>query len=210
MAALERFAKEDHCRILLATTKALSQQMLLVADTLINFELPQKDAPRMMRLPASLTIINLVAEGTLEEKMAQGLLPWRAEAAVAPAEAPPLTLRQTYRQSLTQILAELKPESAEEAALKTAPGQILMDFAADETDSLSFEQNAGEQPDKKVAGKEALSLRQVEPVMRSAVEFFSQVFKLTSGQQIEISDDMMNYDPKTGEVTLKFKIAGKG
>jgi hypothetical protein len=50
----------------------------------------------------------------------------------------------------------------------------------------------------------------VEPVMRSAVELFSQVFKVTIGQQIEISDDMMNYDPKTGEMTLKFKIAGKG
>lgn len=209
-AALERFAKDDHCRILLTTTKALSQQMLLVADTLINFELPQKGTPRMKQLPANLTIINLVAEGTLEEKMAQGLLPWRAEGAVAPTEAPPLTLRQTYRQALTQIIAELKPEPAEEAALKTAPGQILMDFAADETDSLSFEQNAGGQPDRKVAAKEALNLRQVEPVMRSAVELFSQVFKVTIGQQIEISDDMMNYDPKTGEMTLKFKIAGKG
>ncbi|MDD3526508.1 MAG: hypothetical protein PHX39_06070, partial [Bacteroidales bacterium] len=71
-------------------------------------------------------------------------------------------------------------------------------------------QNEAGQPDKKVAGKEALSLRQVEPVMRSAVEFFSQVFKVTSGQQIEISDDMISYDPKIGEVTLKFKIAGKG
>jgi hypothetical protein len=204
-----RFANDDECRILLTTTKAIGQQELLAADTLINFELPQKDAPWLRKLPANLTIISLVAEGTLEEKMAQGLLPWRTDAAIAPDEVPPLTLRETYRHTLSQIIAELKPEPAEDALLKASSGQILMNFAADEFESPSAEHVAYQPPSQKAKDENLLDQSQVEPVMRSAAEFFSQLFKITTGQQIQISDDMMHFDAKSGEMTLKFKIAGK-
>lgn len=208
-AVLARFAEDDQCRIMLATTKGLGRQELLAADTLINFELPQKDAPWTMQLPASLTIINLVAEGTLEEKMSEGLLPWRADVAAAPAEVPPLTLREMYRHSLSQIIAELKPEPAEDALLRASSGQILMNFAADEFENPLIESAAHHQPAKKGKDKSSLAQSQVEPVMRSAAEFFSQLFKITTGQQIQISDDLMHFDPESGEVTLKFKITGK-
>lgn len=209
-AALTRFIEDDQCRILLTTTKALGRQELLAADTLINFELPQNSAPLAMQLPSNLTIINLVAEGTLEEKMAEGLLPWRADTATAPAEVPPLTLRQTYRQALTRVIADLKPESPEDVALKATPGQILMDFAADEFEDSSSGSVTIKQPARKIKNENPLDHQQVEPIMRSAAEFFSQLFKITTGQQIQISDDLMKFDSETGELTLKFKITGKG
>jgi hypothetical protein len=208
-AALSRFAADDQCRILLATTKSLGGKELLVADTLINFELPQKDAPWLLKLPGNLTMVNLVAEGSLEEKMAQGLLPWRADAATAPAEVPPLTLRETYRHTLSQIIDELKPEPAEDALLKASSGQILMNFAGDEFEIPSINIIHSQQQAKNT--KDNLpEYRQMEPVMRSAAEFFSQLFKATTGKHIQISENMMDFDPKTGELTLKFIISKEG
>jgi hypothetical protein len=138
---IERFFEDDDCRVFLSTDAGGVGLNLQAASLVINLDLPWNPAVLEQRIarahrhgqPQIVNVINLIAQGTIEERMLDTLAAKRNVFAgvfggeEAPAEISFRDTSQGLLKQLDEILQpvevklELEPEIKEEAELVEAP-----------------------------------------------------------------------------------------
>lgn len=224
------FADNDNCSIFLCTEKTAPNINLSVIDTVINMEVPQSNKEKSLRLGSidelgkrerNLTIINLVAENTLEAKMAEGL---QIEAELAnkllpsgkndPSPEISGMMQSVYIAAISDTIEKmiLSEESPENQPASPA-GQMKINFTDEEDYEFLSDTHlpaAQETVSKKNAENTEelvrIDNREIEDVLKSGVSFLSQLLKISTGRTIHLEEDQLNFDPETGEITLKFRF----
>lgn len=223
-----QFELDEKQKILLCTEEMSSYLNLGFADTVINMDVPKSSKAKNQRLgsidilgkrPGNLTIINLVAENSIEEKIAGGL---EFEGDLVDKLLHPESNEQMFElsgimqnryakaigETIEQmILAEEQPESSG----TPEGGQMKLDFGAGEDTEESYSQyetpgtnaesvhSAGEEPGR-------INHREMEEVLKSGLDFLSQLLKISTGRSFTLEKEYLNFDPESGEITLKFRI----
>ncbi|MFP4470476.1 MAG: helicase-related protein, partial [Bacteroidales bacterium] len=227
------FEEDESCKIFLATETGGSGLNLQVADTVINFEVPYSALQKNQRLgridrigqrSENLTIINLIAEDSLEEKMAAGLEPENTltDSLLNPdSEDKVLELTDRDRKDFLTALQETindmgREKPAEKIIDKPAGGQMLIDFTDEDQEMIELRTSTESkktvrQPDQQeeIMEGQRIDKQEIDQVLSSGVDFLSNLFKITTGKHINIRKDNLEYDPDTGEITLKFKVTGQ-
>jgi SNF2 family DNA or RNA helicase len=223
------FSRDEQCRVFLCTEKSAPHIDLAAVDTVINMEVPRSSNEKNLRLGSieelgkrdgNLTIINLVAENTIENKMAEGLEPeeelvsklWHPDSSQQVVEFSGI-MQNKYVSAITDTIEKMiLSDDSQEAGVKTPEGQMKIDFSNEEqTDfalpgELPQTAETMESPIQAAAEIGRIDSRDVEDVLKSGVNFLSQLFRLSTGRVIKIEEDKLNFNPETGEITLKFKI----
>ncbi|MCF8366386.1 MAG: DEAD/DEAH box helicase [Bacteroidales bacterium] len=226
----KNFAENEDCRIFLCTDKTAPNINLSIVDTVINMEPPQNNKQKNLRLGSiealgkrqnNLTIINLIAENSVEAKMADGLQfeDDLVNRLLHPGQNDPvLELSGMMQTKYTSIISDtiekmILSEESPETQTTSSTGQMKINFSDEEDSEFFSESNTPsviEASHKKNPenAEELVHLdnREIEDVLKSGVSFLSQLFKISTGRLIQLHEDKLNFDPETGEITLKFRI----
>jgi superfamily II DNA or RNA helicase len=134
---IERFFNDPDCRVFLSTDAGGVGLNLQAASLVINLDLPWNPAVLEQRIarahrhgqPHSVQVINLVAKGTIEERMLDTLAAKRNVFAgvFGSDEAPTAIKFEDTGQSLLQQLDELIQEQPVEVKLELAPTEVEAD-----------------------------------------------------------------------------------
>lgn len=198
--AISKFTHDAGCKVLLCTDVGSTGLNLQIADTVINFELPWNPAKKLQRMgridrigqqQRHLTVINLYAENSIEEKIANGLLLKQSlmEGVLGEGSTPDTV--DLSAEGRTQFLEQLAgsisdllptdelstppPKEEEEEAESTAPGLPVTDE----------------------------KLRQV---LQSGMDFLGNMLKITTGAEVVMQENYFEVHPETGEIMLRFKV----
>ncbi|WP_448517993.1 DEAD/DEAH box helicase [Rhodoflexus sp.] len=196
---INRFADDATCKVLLCTDVGSAGLNLQMADTVINFELPWNPAKKLQRIGRidrigqqrqHLTVINLYAENSIEEKIASGLL---------------------LKQNLIEgVLGEgATPDSVDLSA--EGRSHFLEQLAASLGDLLPQQELAPTTPvtaeeDSAAATFSLIADEKLRQVLQSGVDFLSNMLKITTGAEVIASENYFETHPETGEIVLRFKV----
>lgn len=229
---LQQFEMDENQKILLSTGEMAPHLNLGFADTVINMDVPSSSKAKNQRLggidilgkrPGNLTIINLVAENSIEEKIAGGL---EFEGELSGKLLNPDSNEQMFElsgvmqnryakaigETIEQmLLSEEQPETSGEKP----GGQMKLDFGAGEESEADFTQlteTPVTKPEVEQATEEEpgrINQREVEEVLESGLDFLSQLLKISTGRTINLEKEDLHFDPESGEIILKFKMPKK-
>lgn len=228
-----QFELDDTPKILLCTEEVAGEINLGFADTVINMEVPRSSRAKNLRLgsidvlgkrPGNLTIINLVAENSIEEKIAGGiefegeltdklLNPGNDEQLVELSGMMQTKYTKAISDTIERmILSEEIPDNAE----PETGNQMKLDFDADEETDIGLKvvRDEVEHKPREAAQSEPDDLgrfdsREIEEVLQSGVGFLSQLLKMSTGREITLEKENLQFDPDTGEIILKFRVPGR-
>ncbi len=224
-----KFELEEQNKILLTTEAMADKLSLNFADTVINMDVPASAKAKNRRLgsidilsrrPDNLTIINLIAEHSIEEKIADGL-EFKGELVdkLLQPDSNEQILKLTgivqsqYAKAISEtieqmILAEEQPEKNE----KDHGSQMKLNFDGTDDSEHSYAELQEASGDKPVESEHTpadlgrIDHQEVDEVLRSGMDFLSQLLKISTGHTINLTKEDMHFDPDSGEITLKFKI----
>jgi superfamily II DNA/RNA helicase len=234
---LKQFREDDHCKILLTTEDTAKELDLKIADTLINVDTPISKRQKNHRLEivdpirhgsAKLTIINLIADNSIETWSQQGAdfqKGW-LDPIVSPKESE--TTFEISAENLEAIknafnaLLDKQEQNQKDKAFagraKKKSAQTELDFSDEDTDALLFQEEENFVSGQIVANdireplhaKETVDQKELKKALKSGVEFLSQLVKMSTGKSIDLKGKKIDMDIESGEITLKFKITDKG
>jgi len=231
---IKKFENNDDCQIFLSTEAGGSGLNLQVANTLINFELPWNPAKKNQRIGRidrlgqksnKLTVYNLITRASIEESIAAGLLVKQnlfdsvlsedksttfvdfsskgrsqfikqIEALLSEQENFAKTQAEEYD---NEVIADLKPEAMIDATQLDLFEQSMQNAeepVIEELENTPIAQN-------KPIEKQAVELEQV---MNSGMQFLAGLFKMSTGQEMNIGNQKIEIDKNTGEVVMRFRI----
>lgn len=227
---IKRFEEDENCKIFLCTDKAGEGINLQLVDTVINMEVPWSSHEKTLRLgridklgqrPDNLTIINLIAEDSIEEKMAEGLeleenllsKLFNSENSDLVVELPN-TIRSDFQKALIETVEQMILSQEKEGNETLASGrQMKLEFIGEEESLFDAISAPIDKPQPSLANEHThdtelvrIDHREIEDVLKSGVSFLSQLLKISTGRSIDIKEDKLHFDPDTGEITLKFKM----
>nr|NQU89942.1 DEAD/DEAH box helicase [Bacteroidota bacterium] len=228
---VNKFSKDDNCNVFL--TSEISEGLnLQAADTMINFEVPLNALQMKRRISridrigqraANLTVINLIAEHSVEEiilseEFQESKIADFSQGDEHPEQNQMLSeaYRIKFRSDLMKSLEELKTlkqHQKEKVPGKTSQ-QIMIDFGEEEEEPVEMPSKttgelAGEiksYQTEDLLAKEGDSTANMEELLKSGMGFLSNLYKVATGKEISISSHLANIDPETKEVTLKFRV----
>ncbi len=228
---IHRFETEADCKVYLSTESGGNSLNLQVADTIIHFEVPYTTLQKSQRLgriedfgkrSGNVTIINLTAEDSLEEKIAGGLEPDKIlnENLLSPdSEDVVMELTHDDRKAFLSALRDTikamegKKPAAEVEESRQA-GQMLLDFSEENPEvpqvhEVAKDINPDAWPDELLNQPDFRDFdkKEMENVLTSGVDFISNLFRITTGRKIDIRNDKLEYDPEAGEIIIRFKIS---
>ncbi len=226
---IEKFATDDACKIFLSTEAGGVGLNLQMADTVINFELPWNPAKKNQRIGRidrlgqkneKLTVLNFITRGSIEEKIAGGLLLKQnlfEGALVGSNSTDFVDFSNKGKSQFIEQLQELISESTAPSYFETTEKneevetddvtQSVLDFSDEE----EKEQAATEQAKTDVLTgtsleKEMDTAKELEDVMNNGMQFLAGLFKMSTGKELSSDNQRVSVDAETGEVTIKFKI----
>lgn len=212
---IAEFEENSNCRIFLSTEAGGAGLNLQVADTVINFELPWNPAKKNQRIGRidrlgqkneHLTVINLITRDSIEMKIASGLLVKQNlfDSVLSPDNMEDVV--DFSGKGKAQFLKEL------EAALEefTAPAAVSKTDEEDETlrqlelPEVQRPENSGDTHSQDPTRK--ARIRQMEEVMQSGMQFLAGMYRMSTGNDLDVSQQKIEIDEATGEVVMRFKI----
>ncbi len=197
---ISKFNHDAGCKVLLCTDVGSTGLNLQIADTVINFELPWNLAKKLQRIgridrigqqQRHLTVINLYAENSIEEKIANGLL---------------------LKQSLMEgVLGEgTTPDAVDLSAEGRA--QFLEELAGSINDLLPTDELtatpliAEEEATKSTTPLLPVTDEKLRQVLQSSMDFLGNMLKITTGVEVVMQENYFEVHPETGEIMLRFKV----
>ena len=229
---IEKFETDDKCKIFLSTEAGGVGLNLQVADTVINFELPWNPAKKNQRIGRidrlgqrndKLTVFNFITRGTIEERIAGGLLLKQNlfEGALVESNSTDFVDfsnkgKSQFIEQLQELIAESSAPSYFEPAEKNEEietndaTQPVLDFSDEE------EKEQATTPEEKTEGSTdaatedtATTAKELEDVMNNGMQFLAGLFKMSTGKELSSENQSVSVDAETGEITMKFKIPKK-
>ena len=222
---IKKFEKNPQCKVFLSTEAGGAGLNLQVADTLINFELPWNPAKKNQRIGridrlgqknTTLTIYNFITKNSIEEQIASGLMAKQSifDGVLSSHNASDFVDlsakgRSQFIEQLEAFIAKINNETPE-----TGDEDILTSIDSEEEKGLSelllSEDTEDIMPDiaieKPSATHPVTPSASMEQVLQSGLQFLSGLMKLSTGQDMQISDQNIKVNKETGEVTLSFKL----
>lgn len=222
---IKKFEKNPQCKVFLSTEAGGAGLNLQVADTLINFELPWNPAKKNQRIGridrlgqknTTLTIYNFITKNSIEEQIASGLMAKQSifDGVLSSHNASDFVDlsakgRSQFIEQLEAFIAKINNETPE-----TGDEDILTSIDSEEEKGLSelllSEDTEDIMPDiaieKPSATHPVTPSASMEQVLLSGLQFLSGLMKLSTGQDMQISDQNIKVNKETGEVTLSFKL----
>jgi ERCC4-related helicase len=199
--SVSKFTHDASCKVLLCTDVGSTGLNLQIADTVINFEIPWNPAKKLQRMgridrigqqKRHLTVINLYAENSIEEKIANGLLLKQSlMEGVLGEGATPDTVdlsaegRTQFLEQLAGTIGDLLPVRNELTATPLAEEE---------------EETEGAAPTLPIADEK---LRQV---LQSSMDFLGNMLKIATGAEVVMQENYFEIHPETGEIMLRFKV----
>ena len=218
-ALIDEFSTNPGCKVFLSTEAGGAGLNLQCADTVINFELPWNPAKKNQRIgrvhrlgqkSSHITVINLVAQNSIESRIAEGLV---LKSSLFEAVLNEKNLndevdfsrrgRATFIQELQNLISglEIEPvqESTESAAEAPVESQDLNELAAVEEEA-------------RVAAEPAPAVDEavLQQTLDQGLQFLNGIFKMATGNSLLTEDQTIAIDSETGEVTIKFKLPKMG
>ncbi|MCC5904984.1 MAG: DEAD/DEAH box helicase [Balneolaceae bacterium] len=228
---IKKFETDPDCKVFLSTEAGGSGLNLQVADTVINFELPWNPAKKNQRIgrinrlgqkKKNLTVINLITKASIETKIAAGLNLKQnlfegvldsgsdLDSVDFSAKGKAQFLKQ-LEESITEFTSKSMPsEPSEEPTIeqKEPEQKTLADLIEEDADTSGDEEatsgnrisdhNPSSQYEKKAA--------EMENVLNKGMDFFSDLFRLSTGKESGLENRRVEIDEETGEVVMRFKI----
>lgn len=192
---IQHFAEDPACKVMICTDVGSLGLNLQTADTVINFELPWNPAKKLQRLGRidrigqrqhRLTVINLYAENSIEEKIAGGLLLKQslAEGVLNEGSGPDAVdwEQSPWMEHLAATLGELLPQA--------------------ELSPTAF--NKDEREHDTAAAHSPVIDEKLRQVLQSGMEFIGNMLKIATGTELTASN--FTTDPQTGEIVLRLKV----
>ena len=222
---IKKFEKNPQCKVFLSTEAGGAGLNLQVADTVINFELPWNPAKKNQRIGridrlgqknTTLTIYNFITKNSIEEQIASGLMAKQSifDGVLSSHNASDFVDlsakgRSQFIEQLEAFIAKINNETPE-----TGDEDILTSIDSEEEKGLSelllSEDTEDIMPDiaieKPSATHPVTPSASMEQVLQSGLQFLSGLMKLSTGQDMQISDQNIKVNKETGEVTLSFKL----
>ncbi len=229
---IRKFETNPYCKIFLSTEAGGSGLNLQVADTLINFELPWNPAKKNQRIGRidrlgqksnKLTIFNFITRNSIEQQIASGLLVKQNlfDGVLDGASSTNFVDfstkgRSQFIQQLEEFISETEKAEISDQDLAFAaqeipanidtiaePGSIDLLAELDESQQV-FEQATPEKADsQKLPEEKAL---EIEQVMNKGIQFLAGLFKMSTGKDMGMENQTIEFNKQTGEVVMKFKL----
>ncbi len=233
---ISTFRDDTDCHVFLSTEAGGSGLNLQFADTVINMELPWNPARKNQRIGRinrigqesdKITVINLVARESIEERIQSGL---QVKQSLFDAVLDESNLTDevdlsargaaTFIRQVEQLVAAFgDPAAAEQAevmetATSISPATRLAEqlplFSSDDMENPAALHQA-DAAGKPVKEKSKKSEAEQDPdtlaeTLNQGMQFLNGLFQMSTGKQLLTDDQSVTIDPKTGEVTMKFKL----
>jgi len=228
--AFKQFEDDEQCRVFLCTESVGPNINIAAVDTIINMEVPRGSNQKNLRLGSieelgkrknNLTIINLIAENSIEAKMAEGveleedlvnklLHPGKIDSVVELSGK----MQEKYIAAISDSIEKMiLSEDSTDAGTDEAGGQMKLNFTGEEEVEFTITDEMGTDKQKTEPAPTAqtteigrIDNREMEEVLKSGANFLSQLLKISTGQVIKLEEDKLSFDPESGEITLKFKV----
>lgn len=226
---LRTFEKDDDCKVLLVGNVNLSDTNIQLTDVVINFDVPATRDTKSARMGSldkiiqrkgNMTIINLVAKNSLEEKIAAGMELDALEAGNgSEKDDMPRTFPKILQAELIEAIKEVNQKinlpEAEKFSLSRPgdSGQMIIDFSTEEDDLSTHHPTAGHKAAddlKMLEQKLNITPDKLSQALSGGASLIAQMLKLSAGKEIDITGLTQDFDPLTGEITLRYKISGDG
>jgi superfamily II DNA/RNA helicase len=214
---IKNFGSDPRCKVFLSTEAGGVGLNLQAADILINFELPWNPAKKNQRIgridrlgqkSAKLTIYNLISRNSIEQQIAAGLLIKQSlfEGVLSRGSGPSYVDfstkgRSQFIQQIEELIREQERPAEEPFVLTPAapagkPASGVRGKKISEPDLFATEQR-----DRQVQQTQAL-----EQVLQSGMQFLAGLFKMSTGTDLNLKEQKIELDPRTGEVVMRFKV----
>ncbi len=226
---IEKFETDDKCKIFLSTEAGGVGLNLQVADTVINFELPWNPAKKNQRIGRidrlgqrndKLTVFNFITKGTIEERIAGGLLLKQNlfEGALVESNSTDFVDfsnkgKSQFIEQLQELIAESNAPSYFESTKKSNEleaddvTQSILDFSdEEEKEQIPSQEDKTEVLANVTTNDTAATAKELEDVMNNGMQFLAGLFKMSTGKDLSSENQRVSVDEETGEVTIKFKI----
>ncbi len=230
------FEKDNRCNVLISSVPLDFSLFSGKVDTIINFDVPLSKSLQNSRIgnietisenEGSLTIINLIAEDSIEEMLtpeADFSFPENLKADdelnnlqnFGIDEGDQIRLLENIEaliKSLGERIHDIKSRK------KSDLSQISLDFSGDsdghrlaekheEITGIDLTEN--KQSVKKTRSSDSkFEEEKMVELMEEGARFFGSLFKASTGNTLGAKDYIIDYDKKTGELSLKIKLAKK-
>ena len=227
------FENDNRCNVLISSVPIEFQLFSGKIDTIINYDVPISRSLQNSRIgniaeltenEGSLTIINLIAEDSIEE-----LFTPEADLAYLSNlksdfendNRQDFGLEEDDRQQLIEKTENLINNLGVrihdiKSRKKTDASQISLDFSGDSENQRLFEEReeitTADKSENKLAGKKprvpALKVdeEKVKDLMAEGAGFFGSLLRASTGISLATKDYMIDFDKKTGELTLKIHL----
>lgn len=228
---IEKFERDAKCKIFLSTEAGGVGLNLQMADTVINFELPWNPAKKNQRIGRidrlgqkneKLTVFNFITRGTIEERIAGGLLLKQNlfEGALVDSNSTDFVDfsnkgKSQFIEQLQELISEdntsnyfesvEEKEEIEETAEINEPDLDFSDVDEDEllpTGTIKKDISTDTTPSANTT-----SSKELEDVMNNGMQFLAGLFKMSTGKDMLAANQSIKVDAETGEVTIKFKMS---
>jgi SNF2 family DNA or RNA helicase len=224
---LKTFEKDDECNVLVAGNIDMNGSNIHLTDVVINFDIAANRESKSIRMGSldniiqrkgNLTIINLVAKNSIEEKIAGGM---ELDAIFktkkkADSDLPagfPKVLQTELIGAIKEIIGKINLAEAEKITLdKTDSAQMSIDFSTEE----AFDPESGlrsafikKEGIKMLEKKLEINPAKLNQALSGGAQLIAQMLKLSSGKEIDVAESARDFDAETGEITLRYRVSEK-
>jgi superfamily II DNA or RNA helicase len=220
-ALIDEFSANPDCKVFLSTEAGGAGLNLQCADTVINFELPWNPAKKNQRIgrvhrlgqtASHITVINLVAQHSIESRIAEGLVLKESlfEAVLNQKDMNDEVDfsrrgQATFIQELQTLVSGLEAMGLEEIE------QLAQDSDAVQPEG-SADVHVDAEESEKLPSEPAATFDQaaLQQTLDQGLQFLNGIFKMATGNSLLTEEQTINVDADTGEVTIKFKLPKMG
>ena len=222
-ALVKKFETDSNCKVFLSTEAGGTGLNLQVADTVINFEVPWNPAKKNQRVgridrlgqrSKHLNVINLITRNSIELKIASGLTLKQNLFDGVLNSGSDLDIVDFSASGKAQFLQQLEdamdgftvsplPDmEISDAEPDEMPQQSVLKLITDEeiTEIPSIRDNEG------ASNANEDKVKEMEQVMNQGLDFFSGLFKMSTGKDMGLEGRKLEIDKQTGEVVMRFKM----
>lgn len=216
-ALIDEFSTNPDCKVFLSTEAGGAGLNLQCADTVINFELPWNPARKNQRIgrvhrlgqkSEHITVINLVAQQSIEQRIADGLV-LKESLFQAVLNRQDLNDevdfsrhgRATFIQELQNLVAGLESLIIEEPVDATTQTAAAIEAEPEQAgvESEEMEPTLAEPAS-------AIDQATLQQTLDQGLQFLNGIFKMATGNSLLTENQTISIDAETGEVTIKFKL----
>jgi hypothetical protein len=214
-------------KIFLAAPDSLKSFNLNDADTIINMEVPKSAGERNDRYGSigdfhkksnHITIINLIAQNSLESSIASGLeIEFNLAGKLFSQENQAVTtemnshlqkqLSAALKESIEQMILS---DDAEEPKQKESDGQMRLNFDEDEPETEAPDAPIDKpiHPVLKRSGSES-DTDMMDELFEDAFKFLSSLLRAGTGNTFLLDKEHFDFDSKTGEINIRLRLSKK-